>query len=222
MKRVIKTTGDGSKTLYLEDLQEGYHSHHGALAEARHVFIKNGLDRLQNSEIHILELGFGTGLNALVTLEAINHSAKKIHYTTLEKFPVSLAEAEVLNYAALFEDGKFHEYNILLHQSPWAEPTRITDQFSIEKWEMDFFDLQKLTIPPVDLVYFDCFGARVQPELWEEELLAMVVEKMRSGALFTTYASKGSLRRSLEKLGLNVEKLPGPPGKREMINAWKK
>ncbi len=143
MKRIVKTTGDNSRTLYIEELDECYHSHHGALQEAEHVFIKNGLEKLDKKEINILEMGFGTGLNVLVKIE----------------------------------------------------------------------------LPEIDLVYYDCFGARVQPDLWEKPLFELVKTKMKKGGLLTTYSSKGSVRRALQELGFEVQKLEGPKGKREMLNA---
>lgn len=223
MEREVKFTNDGSKTLFIKELNEGYHSGHGALQEAKFVFIENGFKLVQNCEINILELGFGTGLNVLVTIdEFLKMSEEKtIHYYTLEKFPVLPAELSELEYPTLFENKKLSTYFDKLHAAPWGEAVEVCKNFFVTKIEADFFDLKSLSMPLVDLVYFDCFGARVQPELWEKDLLSLVADKMKVGGLFTTYSSKGSMRRALLDLSFEVEKKPGPPGKREMINAHK-
>ena len=221
MKREIKTTSDGSKTLYINDLNENYHSHHGALNEAKHVFIENGLKLVNNYEINILELGFGTGLNVLVTFDEYLKNDKNhvIHYFTLEKYPVTNEEIEALDYAHLFERPEVQELYQKMHAAEWNVLQEISPNFYLKKIETDFFNLEKMDLPKIDLVYFDCFGARVQPDLWEKPLFEMVAKKMNKNGLLTTYSSKGSVRRILKELGFLVEKKPGPPGKREMINA---
>jgi tRNA U34 5-methylaminomethyl-2-thiouridine-forming methyltransferase MnmC len=223
MERIVTTTKDGSKTLLIKDLNENYHSGHGALQEARHVFINNGLILSENNEIHILELGFGTGLNVLVTLNEFlrNDKCHVIHYYTLEKYPVKQAEITELAYESLFEDEKIADLNAKIHACEWEKKVEIVPDFYLTKFKCDFFELENIPMPSIDLVYFDCFGARVQPDLWEQPLLEMVADKMGMGALFTTYSSKGSVRRILKELGFKVEKRPGPPGKREMMIAWK-
>ncbi len=223
MHREIKTTKDGSKTLYINELNESYHSSHGALQEAEHVFIKNGLNLINYSEINILELGFGTGLNVLVTINEYLKTDKNhtIHYFTLEKYPVLASEIDALDYPSLFENEILSEINTKIHAADWGKPIEIIPRFFLTKMECDFFKLSNLTLPEIDLVYFDCFGARVQSDLWELPMFEMVSEKMKTGGLLTTYSSKGSVRRILQSLNFNVEKKPGPPGKREMINAIK-
>ena len=223
MNREIKTTSDGSKTLYISDLNENYHSHHGALQEAKHVFIKNGLNLKNNYEIHILELGFGTGLNVLVTIDEFLKTDKNhiIHYYTLEKYPVKESEVRELSYDSFFDEPNIKEYNQKLHECEWNKTTEIFPNFFFTKFQSDFFELKNLDLHEIDLVYFDCFGARVQPDLWEKPLFEMVADKMKTGGLLTTYSSKGSVRRILEELNFKVQKKDGPPGKREMINAFK-
>lgn len=223
MKREIRTTSDGSKTLYINDLNENYHSHHGALQEAKHVFIDNGLKMKNDCEINILELGFGTGLNVLVTIDEFLKTDKNhvIHYFTLEKYPINESEVKELAYDSFFDEPDIKEYYQKLHQCEWNKTTEIFPNFFFTKFECDFFELKNLNLPEIDLVYYDCFGARVQPDLWEKPLFELVAEKMKRGALLTTYSSKGSVRRILEELNLTVTKKPGPPGKREMINAIK-
>jgi len=223
MKREIKTTSDGSKTLYINDLNESYHSQHGALQEAKHVFIENGLKLVNNCEINILELGFGTGLNVLVTINDFlkNGKNQKIHYFTLEKYPVNAEELKLLDYSEFFTDLAVKKSFEKIHEAEWNIETEILPNFFLTKFKSDFFALPELNFPKIDLVYFDCFGARVQPDLWEKPLFEMVADKMADGALLTTYSSKGSVRRILQDLNFKVEKKAGPPGKREMINAIK-
>ncbi|MFC6268810.1 tRNA (5-methylaminomethyl-2-thiouridine)(34)-methyltransferase MnmD [Frigoriflavimonas asaccharolytica] len=223
MNRIIKDTKDGSKTLYVNALDETYHSHHGALQEAEHVFIKNGLKKINLNQINILEMGFGTGLNALVTIDEFlkNESINKINYYTLEKYPVNWSEIAELNYSQHFSSENMIIFNQKIHEAEWEKPVEILPNFNLIKINQDFFNLDKIDLPPIDVIYYDCFGARVQPDLWEENLIKMTTDKMAKNALFTTYSSKGSVRRILQSLNLNVEKLAGPPGKREMMNAWK-
>lgn len=223
MKREIKTTQDGSKTLFISELNENYHSHHGALQEAEHVFIKNGLNLINDYEINILELGFGTGLNVLVTINEYLKTDKNhiINYFTLEKYPINQPEIENLAYDELFNDSKFTEIYRKIHQTEWNVSSEIIKGFHLKKIQCDFFDLKTIDLPKINLVYYDCFGARVQPDLWEKPLFEMVSDKMNINGLLTTYSSKGSVRRILEELNFKVEKKQGPPGKREMINAIK-
>jgi tRNA U34 5-methylaminomethyl-2-thiouridine-forming methyltransferase MnmC len=224
LKRQLISTKDGSKTLIINDLEETYHSKHGALQEANHVFIKNGLNLINDYEINILELGFGTGLNVLVTIDEYLRNIKnhKINYFGVEKYPIFLEEASQLSYSELFSDNFVKDLSLKIHRLDWKISNDLTSDFSLTKLKKDFFDIKNTDLPLIDLVYFDCFGARVQPDLWEIELFEIVASKMKSGGLLTTYSSKGSVRRNLIELGFEVEKKQGPPGKREMINAWKK
>jgi len=224
MEREIRTTQDGSKTLYIKDLNENYHSHHGALQEANHVFIKNGLNLINNYEINILELGFGTGLNVLVTINDFLKNDKNhvINYFTVEKYPVNIEEVSELDYGSSFERPEIKDFYEKLHQCPWNEKTEILSGFFFTKFHCDFFDIESLTLPKINLVYYDCFGARVQPDLWEDKIFKIVSDTMENEGLITTYSSKGSVRRILKELNFEVEKKPGPPGKREMMIATKR
>ncbi|HQC06201.1 MAG TPA: tRNA (5-methylaminomethyl-2-thiouridine)(34)-methyltransferase MnmD [Kaistella chaponensis] len=224
MEREIRTTQDGSKTLYIKDLNENYHSHHGALQEANHVFIKNGLNLVNYYEINILELGFGTGLNALVTINDFLKNDKNhvINYFTVEKYPVNIEEVSELDYGSSFEHPEIKDFYEKLHQCPWNEKTEILSGFFFTKFQCDFFDIENLTLPKINLVYYDCFGARVQPDLWEEKIFKIVSNTMENEGLITTYSSKGSVRRILKDLNFEVEKKAGPPGKREMMIATKR
>ena len=223
MKREIKTTNDGSKTLFINELNENYHSHHGALQEAEHVFIKNGLNLINDCEINILELGFGTGLNVLVTINEYLKTDKNhvINYFSLEKYPINESEVKDLAYDELFDNPELKNIYHKIHLSDWEKSVEIISGFNLKKIECDFFDLKDIDLPEINLVYFDCFGARVQPDLWEKPLFELVSDKMAINGLLTTYSSKGSVRRILQELNFQVEKKQGPPGKREMINAVK-
>jgi tRNA U34 5-methylaminomethyl-2-thiouridine-forming methyltransferase MnmC len=224
MNREIRLTKDGSKTLYINELDENYHSFHGALQEAQHVFIDNGLKLINDCEINILEMGLGTGLNLLVTIDTFLKTDKnhKIHYFALEKYPINEDEAHELDYSSFFANTEMKEIYQKIHADSWNDTIELLPSFLFTKYKCDFFKLKNLEIPPINLVYFDCFGARVQPDLWEKPLFEMIAKKMKAGGLLTTYSSKGSVRRLLQELNFAVEKKVGPPGKREMINAFLK
>ena len=221
LKREIKTTLDGSKTLYISDLNECYHSHNGAIQEAEHVFIKNGLKNVYDYEINILEMGFGTGLNALVTINEYLKNDKNhvFHYFTIEKYPVNNREIVELNYAKHFTFENAQEIYQKIHELDWNKTHEILPNFFFTKYNLDFFKIKEINLPAINLVYYDCFGAKVQPDLWEKPLFEIVKSKMKEGGLLTTYSSKGSVRRILKELNFEVTKLEGPKGKREMINA---
>ncbi len=224
LKRQLIQTQDGSKTLLINDLNESYHSIHGALQEANHVFIKNGLNLINDYEINILELGFGTGLNVLVTFDEYLRNDKNhmIKYFGVEKYPIIFEEVSELSYSELFPNQIVKDLSLKIHETEWEKLVELDVNFHLKKIKDDFFNIKNMDLPPMDLVYFDCFGARVQPDLWEKEIFEIVADKMKTGGLLTTYSSKGSMRRALIELGFEVEKKQGPPGKREMLIAWKK
>lgn len=222
--KVIRTE-DGSSSLFLPELNESYHSFHGALAESQHVYIKKGLDyRVEQQpeikEVVILEVGFGTGLNALLALEAAEKHSLSIKFTTLEPFPLNESVTRQLNYGQLVARGAYEKEFHALHAAPWQEETAITPHFKLWKHQSR---LEDFTAPEesFDLVFFDAFAPNKQAELWEKELLEKVVKLMSSGAVFTTYCAKGQLKRDLKSLGLRVDTLPGAPGKLEMVRAVK-
>ena len=218
------TTGDGSHSLLNTDLNETYHSTHGAVRESLHVFIKNGLDFFieQNTpdEINILEVGFGTGLNALLTARQIQDSKIKVYYTSLEAFPISIEIADQLSYSndVVFPHSK--QLFMSLHESGWIEPVSILANFTLEK---KIITLQESSFRPneFDLVYFDAFAPNKQPEMWEVGILEKVVQAMKPKGVFVTYCAKGQLKRDLKSFGMIIETLSGPPGKREMVRALK-
>jgi tRNA U34 5-methylaminomethyl-2-thiouridine-forming methyltransferase MnmC len=219
VKPELIITKDGSHTLYLREMDEHYHSIHGALTESLHVFIKAGLKALEGTCLEIFEMGFGTGLNALLTLEEIRGSGKTVHYTALEKFPLGNDIIGSLNYRDLFPQEGLEAFQ-LLHSCPWNRETAITEDFTIYKIKGDICDLD-LPEDRLDLVYFDAFAPDKQPWLWTEEIFSRLYRWMKQGAMLTTYSSKGLIRRNMAGAGFRVEKLPGPPGKREMTRATK-
>ena len=228
MKRIIRETEDGSKTIYIEDWDETYHSIHGAVQEASHVFIQNGFHHFVENKlpVKIIEIGLGTGLNSFITLMESEKHKILVQYVGIEKFPVSDEEFEMVNYFENvfklypeFEDRKneFLNYYQQLFHSNWENWHKISSYFEFKKVEEDFFNLKNINENNFDLVYFDAFGSRVQPELWEKELLEIVDSLTKKSAIFTTYAAKGTIKRGLKDLGYIVQKRPGPPGKREMM-----
>ncbi|MDC6352478.1 tRNA (5-methylaminomethyl-2-thiouridine)(34)-methyltransferase MnmD [Zeaxanthinibacter sp. PT1] len=219
MKRNIITTGDGSKTIQITDWNEQYHSTHGAIQEAYHVFIKMGFTHHTSMDLQILEMGFGTGLNALITLKETLPTQRQVQYTTLEAYPVGEAEWSQLNYVEQLKDPGLKPYYEALHKAEWEKLVSIEENFLLHKKKMPFEQLSDVGL--YDLVYYDAFGARVQPELWDVACFERVSRAMRSGGVLVTYAAKGSVRRAMQEVGLMVERLPGPPGKREMLRATK-
>lgn len=218
MKPELRTTADGSHTLYVKGLDEHYHSIHGALTESRHVFINAGLKQASGDPIRIFEMGFGTGLNAILTLLEIRGTGRKVHYTGLEKYPLGEEIISSLNYPSLLpEDAR--ELFVRLHRADWNKETAIGEEFILEKVRGDLCNLEDRD--RFDLVYFDAFAPDRQPELWTQEIFSRVFRSMSSGSVLTTYSSKGLVRRNLAEAGFLVEKLAGPPGKRDMTRAWK-
>ena len=224
MKRKIVTTGDGSTTIQITDWNEQYHSMHGAVKEARHVFLKMGLDFWMNenpdqNSLHILEIGFGTGLNALLTLMHAEKSSVNLLYEGVEAYPVSSEELAQLNYLEAADAQVFEAVFEKMHQTPWEQTETITEAFQLKKRKQTFETLEDQD--QHDLIYFDAFGARVQPELWEEPIFEKMYRALKAGGVLVTYAAKGSVRRAMQAVGFKVERLPGPPGKREMLRAVK-
>lgn len=228
MKRTLITTADGSHSLYVKDLDEHYHSIHGAIQEALHVFIKSGLQYMHNKnyqEINILEIGFGTGLNALLTYLEAEKLNIKINYTGLEAFPLEDNLLKELNYAEwianLFQHEKTNVKKIFeqLHSSEWQKDVTISEHFKLNKINNTLQDVQLTRA--FDLIYFDAFGPRVQPDMWEDELFSKIFSATTTNGCLVTYCAKGEVKRSLKRIGFKVETLPGPPRKREMVRGIK-
>ena len=220
MKREIIVTGDGSTTIHLPDLNESYHSKHGAIQEAVHVFIKNGLDLIEKEEVSILEIGFGTGLNAWLTYFFAQLTNKKINYKGVEAYPVALDEVLQLNYHLQWPD--FDNGALVfskMHQCAWEQKTAISNFYHLQKCQLLFDQINDKNT--YDLIYFDAFGFRVQPELWSEQIFAIMFNALKSGGILTTYACRTPIKKAMESVGFKTQKLAGPPGKREMLRAIK-
>ncbi len=223
MKREIMKTGDGSFTIHLPEINEQYHSKHGALQEALHVFIDKGLKHKSQKQsltpINVLEIGLGTGLNALLTFDFAFEYDLKIDYTGIEAFPVTKEEWEAMDYGSFINGGKWNAIYTKIQESIWEENISITNNFKLRKRQLEFKSIRD--IDAYDLVYFDAFGARVQPELWTESIFKIMYDALKQNGVLVTYAAKGSVRRAMQAVGFDVERLEGPPGKREMLRATK-
>jgi len=226
LKRKIIITADGSKTIQIEDWNEQYHSKHGAIQEAQHVFIKSGLNHFLSKresqaktlEISILEIGFGTGLNAFLTFLEAQEKKIHIHYVGIEAFPVANKEIEQLNYPELISLEN-ESYFRTLHNVSWGNEHEISQNFALTKREQFFADIKDVN--QYDIIYFDAFGARVQPELWRKEIFEIMFKALKPKGVLVTYAAIGEVKRNMQALGFTVERLQGPPGKRHMLRATK-
>ena len=223
MNRKIITTADGSKTIQIEEWNEQYHSVHGAVNEANHVFIKHGLayfiETFPNIQpIEILEIGFGTGLNALITALKAQELKIKINYVGVEAYPVNQNEIKQLNYV-----DRLSTNNTIfsgMHKCSWENVHNLSPQFTLLKQQKLFSKINQINT--FNLIYFDAFGARIQPELWTESIFKIMYHSLMDNGILVTYSAKGSVRRAMQAVGFFVERLPGPPGKREMLRAQKR
>jgi tRNA U34 5-methylaminomethyl-2-thiouridine-forming methyltransferase MnmC len=218
LKREIIKTNDGSTTIRLPDWDESYHSKHGAIQEAYHVFIKNGLLLFEGQPIAVLDIGFGTGLNCFITYLESKKNNQIIDYVGVDAYPVAMDEAMQMNYsneinvneAAIFKQ---------LHECRWELQHKLSDNFTLTKRKQFFQDIQD--VAAFDLIYFDAFGFRVQPELWSEEIFNAMFKTLKPNGVLVTYACRTSIKKAMLSAGFSVEKLPGAPGKREMLRATK-
>lgn len=214
MKRILEQTEDGSATLFVPELNEHYHSVKGARTESQYIFIDMGLKAVTAACPHVLEIGFGTGLNALLTLEEAEKEKRPVHYTGIELYPLVWEEVEALKYSdnPLFQT---------LHDAPWGEDVAVTPYFTLRKIQAD----ARVAVNPnhyYNVIYFDAFAPEKQPEMWEEQFLRDIYNRMNEHGVLTTYCAKGTIRRLLQAIGFQTERLPGPPGgKREILRATK-
>ena len=220
MKREIIQTLDGSTTIHLPEWDECYHSKHGAIQEAQHVFIKNGLSLFPNKSISILEIGFGTGLNAFITVLEGKKMKQVIEYIGVEAYPVTASEILSMNYVEELNANLHREIFEKIHESNWGENIALSDDFKLMKRKQFFEAITDEN--RFDLIYFDAFGYRVQPELWSTTIFAKMFAALKTNGVLVTYAARGVVKRSMIEVGFTVEKLAGPPGKREMFRATKK
>lgn len=206
----LQLTEDGSHTLYLEEMDEHFHSVYGAVNESRFVYIEAAFNQCAKPRIKVLELGFGTGLNAYLTSLEGEKRQVEVDYVALEKYPLPETLYGQLNYSP--EIKAFHE-------AAWEEPVAISPSFTLTKIETDF---NAFAYPGrYDVVYYDAFAPDKQPEVWNQSLFDLLFSSMNTGGILTTYCAKGSIRRMMKQSGFRVERLPGPPGKREMLRAIK-
>ena len=224
----IITTKDGSHSLFSEKYEEIYHSGNGAIQEGKHVFINSGFQHaLQvfnpppDTAIKIFEVGFGTGLNALLTYIAAQHNKAKIHYETIERYPVAVEVIHQLNYSGLLEDDKYRDIFHAMHLCPWSVEHRIAPFFIFKKQEDSFLNFE-IGSNVFHLIYFDAFAPENQPEMWSLIMMQKLHRALVPGGIMVSYCSKSAFRKTLIAAGFTVEKLAGPPGKREMVRAYKK
>ena len=209
--RELVKTADGSFTLFIPEVEETYHSTHGAVQESMHVFIENGLKACDKESIRVLEVGLGTGLNAVLTLQ---HATKEIDYCALEPYPLS---KEILNELAA---SRTDQFEMKFHTSNAGELISLQENFSFIRMEVgleEFSSKEKF-----DVIYYDAFGPRVEPGLWTLERMQQCFDLLNDGGVLVTYCAKGEVRRNLQAAGFVVERLAGPPGKREMLRGVKK
>jgi tRNA U34 5-methylaminomethyl-2-thiouridine-forming methyltransferase MnmC len=218
------TTEDGSHSIFVKDLNEVYHSRFGAVNESRHVFIEAGLMPLSTSKtqngLNILEIGFGTGLNAFLTLQQSLNMKLKVNYVTLEPYPIEKEIWQQLNYPEIIKMPLGNKMFRELHNCEWGRFVEINPRFRIEKHLSGIAEVE-LKDNYFDLIYFDAFAPEIAPELWTLSVFEKIFSAMKRGGLFVTYSAKGAVRRALGSAGFEVERIPGPKGKREMLRAVK-
>ncbi|MFN0728006.1 tRNA (5-methylaminomethyl-2-thiouridine)(34)-methyltransferase MnmD [Polaribacter gochangensis] len=217
MKREIVLTSDGSTTIHLPDWNENYHSTHGAIQESKHVFISKGFDAISLSEISILEIGFGTGLNCFITFLEAQAKEKSINYVGVEAYPVTKKEVAKLNYVSELKAENQQFIFDAIHNCTWEEKHQIQSNFWLTKRKQFFKDI--IDVKQFDIVYFDAFGAEHQPQLWTVAIFKKMYQALKVNGILVTYSAKGSVRRAMQEVGFSVERLNGPPGKREMLRA---
>jgi tRNA U34 5-methylaminomethyl-2-thiouridine-forming methyltransferase MnmC len=216
----VQLTADGSHTISIPGRAITYHSRHGAIQESQHVFIQTGLEeavrRFPDTRVKLFEMGFGTGLNAFLTAIEAGNRNLLVNYTSVEAFPLQEDVWRVLNYAATLGDEELFE---AIHGAAWNTSVAITPVFNLTKihGQLELLDIQG----PLHLIYFDAFGPEDDPQLWTEDIFSKLYSALIPGGLLTTYCSKSAVRRALKAVGFRVEKIPGPPGKREIVRASK-
>ena len=218
MNLTIQNTKDGSNTIYSEVFKETYHSINGAITESMHVFIREGLSICKRNPIRIFEVGFGTGLNALLTLIESQRLAIQIEYEAIELYPI---ENDLYNHLGYEELLAFNKPRFkAIYEASWDKRIEILSSFHLLKIQGDLLKFNPVS--NYDLIYFDAFSPVTQPELWTEEIFKKLYTQLNIEGILTTYCAKGVVRRTLEKVGFKTERLPGPPGKREILRAIKK
>ncbi|MFY7958178.1 MAG: tRNA (5-methylaminomethyl-2-thiouridine)(34)-methyltransferase MnmD [Flavobacterium macrobrachii] len=218
MKREIITTKDGSTSLFIPEWNETYHSKNGAIQEAYHVFIKNGLSIFKGKSVSILEIGFGTGLNAFITSLEAEKNNLPIDYTAVEAFPITIEEIDAMNFASKIDSNKTNIFSTI-HQLNWEVKNQVCDNFYLTKRKQFFQDINDKEY--FDIIYFDAFSFDVQPELWSEAIFTKMHTALKTNGILVTYACRTIIKQAMISAGFSIEKLPGAPGKREMLRAYK-
>ena len=220
MKTEIRETKDGSTTLFVPELNEHYHSINGALQESLHVFIRAGLEHVLQSQpqVRLLEVGFGTGLNALLTLQQVMGQRGQVQYDALEKYPLSWELVAAMHFEKFILNPELMDYLPQLHQAPWEQTASLLPGFDLKKQEAAL-ETHLLPAQYYHLIYFDAFAPEKQPELWTDEIFRKLYGALLPGGILVSYCAKGSFKRSLKAAGFTLEALPGPAGKREMTRA---
>jgi len=219
LKRAILHTHDGSTTIHIEEWDECYHSKFGAIQEAQHVFIKNGLSLFKDQSISILEIGFGTGLNAFITFLESKKLGLQVDYFGIEAYPISQTEIKEMNYVSELKAESDEAVFETMHSCPWEEKINLKIDFDLTKKKQFFYEIEY--VEQFDLIYFDAFGYRVQPELWTFEIFKLMFKALKKNGVLVTYAARSIIKKNMQEAGFTVEKLQGPPGKREMFRATK-
>jgi len=216
LKRELKITEDGSHTFYMPELGEHYHSTHGAIQEAMHVYINAGFNFCEKDPIHILEIGFGTGLNCFLTLLEAIKQQRKVIYHSIELYPLDEEQVEKLNYAAQVK-SEYQKYFAAIHQAEWDKSIAITSDFYLKKLQGDLLEYQFSDY--YDLIYFDAFAPDIQPKLWSQEVFQKIHSSTNADAILTSYSTKGIVKQALRASDFEVKRLPGPLGKHHMLRA---
>jgi tRNA U34 5-methylaminomethyl-2-thiouridine-forming methyltransferase MnmC len=220
VKPEIILSEDGSHTLFVPELREYYHSVHGAVQESRHVFINAGLKACKQEQLNVLEIGFGTGLNAFLSFYEAEMLGLEINYMAYEPFPLGSEIWKELNHWQFIDHAKARDTFNLIHASEWGGGVALSERFTLKKI---IEEIEKAILPEnyFNLVYFDAFAPAIQPELWTLQIFSKIYRAVAADGILVTYSAMGEVRRNLIKAGFSVERLPGPPGKREMLRAWK-
>ncbi len=220
MQSVIKKTGDGFSTLYIPEMDEQYHSLHGAFNESMHVFMRSGYQFCTASEPVVLEVGFGTGLNGLITAVQAEKDKRPTTYFALEKYPVAVSLAETLDYGKRISE-EARQWFSLMHSCRWETMVQVNPFFRLFKMKTDITGDRRMPDQLWDIVYFDAFAPGKQPEIWSPEIFSRIYSGTKNQGVFVTYSAKGQVRRELAGAGFSMERLPGPPGKNEMLRGIK-
>lgn len=220
MNKEFVITEDGSHTIYLPEMDEHYHSTHGAIQESMHIYINRGLLEVEKKNITILEIGFGTGLNAFLSFAHSKTKNLNINYITIEKYPLSADDYKQLNYpASIFPEHT--DVFAQLHKAAWNEPIEISPNFRLYKIQADLLTFMFDNLPQFDLVYYDAFAPGKQPEMWTDEIINKVCSMVMKDGIVVTYCAKGSVRRAFASAGFEMMRLPGPVGKKEILRGKK-